>query len=208
MTEIMPLLFVAIVSSVVGFWTENIWNTVTHGFIDNRGMMFPALFGYGLAMIALYMIIGTPAHPRFFRKDLKFKNKLRAQMYYLFMSAMMVSIGEVVLGNLVEDTCGIIWWNYTEIPLHIGRYTSLPTSIGFGTAITIFMDHIFPNLYNWAYAIQTPRMNKAIIAVMVLLTLDMMHSGFYMLEHHAIYMEKRIALTNSGPLSDLISFFR
>ena len=34
------------------------------------------------------------------------------------------------------------------IPLHIGKYTSVFTSIGFGMMITIFMNHIFPYLFS------------------------------------------------------------
>lgn len=44
-----------------------------------------------------------------------------------------VSVGEVLLGTIVERLCGIEYWNYASLPMHVTKYTSVPTSAGFAS---------------------------------------------------------------------------
>ena len=56
----------------------------------------------------------------------------------------MVSLGEIVMGTVVEKTCGVCYWDYSTLPFHFTRYTSLFTSMGFALIITTFMRNVFP----------------------------------------------------------------
>ncbi len=127
------------VVSFLGFWVENTFIAFTGGYMDNRNVLFPFLLGYGLAIMALYFMFGTPQNPRFFGIDIRSKNMLFNILNYFLIVFLCVSIGECLLGTFVEKTCGIVWWNYSGIPLHITKYTSIPTSIGFAFLITVFM---------------------------------------------------------------------
>ena len=53
------MLTIAIIS-FLGYCVENIWLAVTQQYINNRNMYFPFLLGYGLAVVGIYLIVGTP----------------------------------------------------------------------------------------------------------------------------------------------------
>ena len=119
-----------IICSFIGFVIENVWLSVRYGFIDNRNMHLPFLLGYGIAIFLIYHILGEPARepdPAYF-----------AKVFF------MVSLGEIVMGTVVEKTCGVCYWDYSTLPFHLTRYTSLFTSIGFSLIITAFMRNVFP----------------------------------------------------------------
>lgn len=128
--------------SFIGFWFEDIWMVFRHGVLDNRNMYLPFLIGYGLAVVAIYYVIGTP-NKIFNKYDLR---KPFNFILYALLMMMIVSVGEVVLGTTVEKVLGYKYWNYEKIPLHITSYTSIPTSIGFSIVITLFMHFIYEPL--------------------------------------------------------------
>lgn len=50
----------AAIISFLGFIVENIWLAVTKGYVNNRNMNAPFLLGYGLLVISLFFVLGTP----------------------------------------------------------------------------------------------------------------------------------------------------
>lgn len=129
--------------SFLGFLLENAWLAITKGYIDNRNMTMPFLLGYGLAIIAFYVLLGTPEHMMLLgRYKVSGSATERAGFYFLCVMVL-VSVGEILLGTIMEKVCHIEYWNYSWIPLHITKYTSIPTSIGFATIITLFMGKRF-----------------------------------------------------------------
>ena len=131
------------VISFLGFCLENIWLMVTKGYIDNRNMNAPFLMGYGLLVVGMYLLIGTPTDITFFGNVHANCSKGEKLLIYFLFSFTVVTIGELVLGHLMEKICGIQSWNYNWIPMHITQYTSVPTSIGFAAVITSFMGVCF-----------------------------------------------------------------
>ena len=109
--------------SFLGFLLENIWISVRKGYVDNRNMNLPFLLGYGIAVMFIYFVLGVP-------------DKSNAFLYCVI-CFIIVSLGEILLGTVVEKICGIHYWDYTSLPLHFTRYTSLFTSIGFSLIITV-----------------------------------------------------------------------
>lgn len=138
--------------SFLGFLPENCWLAVTKGYMDNRNMNLLFLFGYGFAIIFIYFVLGTPDNLKvaeFFHIDL---DRRSSYLFYFFASAILVSVGEILLGTFVETFFGFEYWNYTKIPFHVTKYTSLPTSAGFGVGITLLMgygfEHVMPCIHN------------------------------------------------------------
>ena len=195
--QFFSLLVIIAVISLLGFITENVWISITKGFMDNRNMYFPFLLGYGLAVAALFLLFGTPAHPRFLIYELAIENSIARSLYYLLMMALCVSIGEILLGTLVEKTCGIIWWNYTELPLHIGKYTSVPTSLGFATLITIFMRFCFEPLYNFCLTRSYHVVAILGSSLFILMLVDFFHSAWYMVKNKRLMQRWTIDTTGS-----------
>ncbi len=144
--EICALCLVVTAVSFLGFLVENIWLSVTKGYMDNRNMCMPFLLGYGLAIVAIYKMFGTPLVLCFFGLRLSIKNRIAKALLFFGLVCLCVAVGEIVLGTVMERMCGIIWWDYTSLPLHVTRYTSVPTSMAFGCLITVFMRFFFEPL--------------------------------------------------------------
>ncbi len=166
--------------SFIGFCVENIWMLLSRGYMNNRNMLFPFLFGYGLAVIVMHLMFGTPQEPRLFGLHLTTEHPLINMLIFYGLVAVCISLGELLLGYFVELTTGILWWDYTRIPLHITRYTSIPTSLGFGLLVTLFMRFVF-----YPFGRLIGRMNDRLLAVlacilMAIMVADFIHSGIYM----------------------------
>jgi uncharacterized membrane protein len=131
------------ITAFLGFVVENAWLAVTKGYIDNRNMNLPFLLGYGIAIVGTYFLIGTPKDSPMLDRVTFLDTPFKRVVLYFLCSFVLVSLGEILLGTLVEKTCHIVWWNYSRIALHITKYTSVPTSTGFATIITFFMDKCF-----------------------------------------------------------------
>ena len=123
-------LVIIIICSFIGFIIENLWLGIRYGYFDNRNMNLPFLLGYGVAAVVFFFALGIPGEV----PDVK----------YFLCAFSMVSVGEILLGVIVEKTCGIHYWDYSNLPFHLTRYTSLFTSLGFAYIITKFMRHCFP----------------------------------------------------------------
>jgi uncharacterized membrane protein len=154
------ILMMAIVASFIGFVVENTFKIFMNGYFDNRYMFLPFLLGYGIFEAALSVLIGTPKE--FFplkARAIKIKRPWNYLVYFLIAAAL-VSIGELALGFTVEKIAGFHYWDYSNIPLNFTRYTSLPTSIGFGLAITLYMGAIYPRLMKFFEAKKSSRLFK------------------------------------------------
>ena len=164
------------IMSFIGYCIEDIWMLLRYSYIDNRNMYLPFLLGYGILMEGLYFVVGTPdnifsrsPHP------LKYEYPLNCIVYFLICMAV-VSVSEIILGTFVEKTGGFVYWNYSTIPLHITKYTSVPTSAGFALMMVLFMRYIYVPLreavHNVVMGIPTPY----IIMLAAVLCIDFLSS--------------------------------
>lgn len=195
--EVFALCLIITIVSFLGFVVENVWLAVTKGFMDNRNMCLPFLLGYGLAMVAIYLMFGTPTAPRLFKKKLQIESAFLRALVYLLIVMTCVSLGEVVLGTIVEKSCGIIWWDYTRLPMHITRYTSVPTSLGFGMLITIFMRYFFEPLYNFFTKMNFEDLRITACGFMTLMVVDFVHSAIRTYKERSLAQIWRIDTTNT-----------
>ena len=124
-------------------------------------MNLPFLLGYGIAVVGMYLVLGTPKKGHFL---------LYYSLVFLF-----VSLGEIALGFTVEEFCGFYYWDYTNLPMHLTRYTSFFTSLGFSALITLFM--------------------RIAIALFIALVVDMLYSFHIMRELGDVYKSWKIYVT-------------
>lgn len=171
-TEFFALCMIVTVVSFLGFVVENAWLAMTKGYIDNRSMCLPFLLGYGLAIIAIYLLFGTPAELVFLGKKLKIKSTFIKILIYFLAVMVCVSVGEIMLGTFVEKTCHFYWWDYTRLPMHITRYTSIPTSMTFSLLITIFMRRFFNPLMDFFLRMAPDKLQVLSLTFMTLMTVD------------------------------------
>lgn len=195
--EIFSLCMIVAVVSFLGFVVENVWLALTKGFIDNRNMCLPFLLGYGLAIVAIYLLIGTPEHLAVFGKPIAVENQFLRTLVYFLLVMFCVSVGEIALGTFVEKTCHIVWWDYTRLPMHFTRYTSVPTSMGFAAMITIFMQRFFEPLRNHFIGMEFDKLQDTAIACMVVLVADFLYNAVRVYKNKKMQPLWRIDLKNT-----------
>ena len=181
--------------SFAGFLVENIWIGITKKYIDNRNMVFPFLFGYGLAVTSIYALFGTPHNISFFGCDIQLSDKISEPLLYFIIVFLCVSIGEIALGKTVEKVCHIKWWDYSKLPLHITQYTSFFTSLGFAVMIVLFMDKVFVPLHGMLMMCDIEALKNAAIILTAVMTADFLHSAYFMYKHKSLMQIWRIDLS-------------
>lgn len=199
MKNICALIMIIALVSFLGYTVENLWIGLTKGYMDNRNMIFPFLLGYGLAVVGMYIIFGTPRDTTFFHNV----SNPRTEFLLYFITIMIcISVGEIILGKTVEKFCHIKWWDYSRLPLHITQYTSVFTSMGFTTLIVTFMDKIFVPVYAWYMTWDTTTLAVVAITLMIIMTADFLHSAYLMytkkttLERWKIVLRENVVFRN------------
>lgn len=192
--NIWALCMVAILVSFLGFVVENVWLAVIKGYVDNRNMCFPFLFGYGIAMLLIFWTLGTPKKPWLFGKSILIKNRILKRFLYFAGVMLCVCIGEILLGTFVEKTCHFYWWDYSMIPLHITRYTSIPTSTMFSVAITFFMDVVLKPLYDFFQKWNSGFLKTTVVVLLLLMTGDFVYNAYKMYKTQGMVRRWRISV--------------
>lgn len=187
--SISSMLIMTAIISFLGFTLENLWLAARKGYMDNRNMFAPFLLGYGLAVMGFYLLLGTPQKPRTYINDLndRVENNVGIRIAaYFTITFVCVSLGEIVLGKVIEKTCHVILWDYTSIPLHITRYTSIPTSIGFTVIITVFMDCFFERVMDVLVRLDPTVSNILGASLMTVMTADLLFNAVRTMKNHSM----------------------
>ncbi|MGN0606560.1 MAG: putative ABC transporter permease [Oscillospiraceae bacterium] len=184
--SITSFLVMAVVISFLGFMLENIWLLCTKGFIDNRNMHLPFLLGYAVMVLGMYFLFGTPESLEMQAGNISLKNMSQKYIAYFLISFVMVSICEILLGSFVEKFFGFEYWNYSCIPMHITKYTSIPTSIGFAYIITLFMDRAFPVILEKSAELSSGIIGVIAVFTVILLPIDFIVSFRKMYSEHKL----------------------
>jgi len=195
--DIYALGMAAVVVSFLGFVVENLWLCVEKGYMDNRNMFFPFLIGYGIAMILIFLLFGTPKKLWFLGKASLIKSRIAKWIVYFIGVLVCICVGEILLGKTVEKTCHFYWWDYSDIPFHITRYTSIPTSILFSAGVTVFMDVCLEPLYNYFHAFDAGRLKMIVLAFAVLLIFDFAYNAYKMYQVQGMVRRWRLDTTGS-----------
>ena len=196
-TNILALCMVVAVVSFMGFVVENVWLAATKGYMDNRNMCFPFLIGYGIGMLLILCILGTPRKLWILGKTIWIQNKIVRMVAYFLGVMVCICVGEICLGTFVEKVCHFCWWDYTALPLHITRYTSIPTSTMFSCLVTLFMQHCLEPLFlffvKWDYDV----LRTAAIVLMGIMIGDYLYNAYLMYRNKGMVRRWRIDMTGS-----------
>ncbi len=132
----------AIIFSFFGWLVENIARAVMVGTIDNRFHILPFIPVFGLISFAAY-IFGNPDKLSFFGHTLFKKNtianKVMSNILYFLVVYAMVFLGELAIGNAWEAVFGVKLWDYSSQPFHLTQYSSLYTTLGFGSGAYLLL---------------------------------------------------------------------
>lgn len=149
--EFAYIFIIIIIGSFIGFAAENTGRLITKGILDSRYHYLPFIFGYGIAVFAMYLALGTPDDMHFFGKKLfkekSRKNSMLSNIIYLLVIYFFVFFGEIAVGVFYEKTTGLSLWDYSTMPLHVTKYASVITMILYGTGAYAIMKFAFGPLY-------------------------------------------------------------
>ena len=201
--NILDLGIMVAIISFLGFVVENVWLAITKGYMNNRNMNAPFLLGYGLVVLFLYFVLGTPANPVKWGMLRKTYSKKIQYIVYFLCSFVVVCIGEIILGTIVEWLCGFEYWNYSNIPMHITKYTSIPTSTGFATMITFFMGECFTPLMNWITRLHSIWLRGISVGLMVIMISDFLISFYHMIVEKDFYLKWKIVVRDNREMTKI-----
>ena len=71
-----------------------------------------------------------------------------SHVIYFFVICAFIMLGEIAVGTIYEKFAGVILWDYTDIPTHITRYTSLITTVLIGGGVYAIMAFGFRPMMN------------------------------------------------------------
>ena len=165
-----------ILISFVGFLVENIWNILTSGQIDNRNMHLPFILGYGLAILGVYLLFGLPTDNKGLISLTNSSSTAFHYVAYILLVTVFICISEIIIGYGVQYFSGVYYWDFSDVPLHITRYTSILTSVAYSITITLFMNYLFDSIMTWFSSFDDKAYKYVGIILIILLTIDLIVS--------------------------------
>ncbi|MCD7729166.1 MAG: putative ABC transporter permease [Clostridia bacterium] len=133
--------------SFFGFIGENIARMVTKHIFDCRHQLLPFLFAYGIALLAIHILLGTPGEMRIFSKRIftkeGLKYKILSHVTYFATLFAFILVGEIAVGEFYEVCTGVVLWDYSDVPLHITKYTSVISGLLYGGGVYLIMAFAF-----------------------------------------------------------------
>ena len=180
--------------SFLGFLIENTWIVLTEGFVDNRNMNAPFLIGYGVIVLLIYRFMGTPEQLTGILQFARGWTRHGRISLYFLTSFLVVCSVEILTGYVVEKVCSLYYCSYEALPLHITRYTSLPTSVSFAFLIVFFMGIVYTPAMKWITRVDNRVLRVVSLLLVLLLVLDCGSCFLYMRNHRNFYYRWKIQL--------------
>lgn len=203
--KILAMCVIVLFASFLGYVVETIWVALRHGYIDNRGMHFPLLLGYGIANLVIYLLFGSPSNPRIAPPTTYTSSSVSSTLWYFVIIFFFISVAEAVMGYAVHFFCGVEWWNYNSLPMHIGQYTSVPTSIGFTACICIFQDKFFVPMMEYLINIDLLQYGDLILILTFVATMDCAKALLYMAKYKKVYTSFHLKLRGGSYVASITS---
>lgn len=192
-TELAYLCFTGIVAAFIGWAAENAVKLFSSGVIDSRFHLLPFISPYALVPFALHILLGDPDDLTVFGKKVfavsNKKSKIVSNVISFVTICLTVFLGELTVGNVWEMLFGVRLWDYSAQPLHLTRYVSLFSALGYGAGAYL--------LFKFALKPFTSALRKHLsydVAVNVCLTLGVL------IVLDTLIMCAVIAFTGSAPV--------
>lgn len=124
--------------SISGYLFETITMFLMHKSYNSSVLYGPWTMVYGLAVLIMILIF-------ILIKKLKL-SPLKEKIFYFLIVTTVLTALEGISGYIIENTRHVIYWNYDNLPLHIGHYMSLEISTLWGILSLISMYLIIPRI--------------------------------------------------------------
>ena len=140
--------------SFIGWLFETTFVFLQTGRVYHQGFLnTPICPIYGTAILAAYLLLGTPDEPR---GALKFaQGKALRYALYLLVAFLIPSVFELVVGLFFKRRFGLMLWSYSGIPMNLYGVVCLPVSLAWSGLLFAFMKFAFLPIKNAVAKIPT-----------------------------------------------------
>ena len=164
------LFLLGILVSFVGWIYETLLFYILYGGMHDRGFVtLPFCPIYGITIVIIYLIIGTPHAGGFLLS--RFPGGGGRMVVYYLLAALIPSVSEFVGGELMEMLTGEVLWSYEAYEYNIGKYACLEIAFIWGLAILLFMC-FFDKLLKLISRIQKSLSRRIAFSLSALITFD------------------------------------
>ncbi|MBQ8405160.1 MAG: putative ABC transporter permease [Clostridia bacterium] len=132
-------------------------------FADRGFLSLPICPIYGITIMLAFYLFGTPHRGRYALK--RIKPAFWRYALYLIFAFLLPTIAELIVGLFYYEVYGVRLWNYSNRPLNLFGYVSLPISLAWAVALTLFMRIFFLPMRNF---FQSAKTKPAVIIASIL----------------------------------------
>ena len=120
-------LLAAVIISFAGWIYETLLFFVMYGGMYDRGFVtLPLCPIYGITVLAVYVLIGTPQRGGMLLNRMG-SGGFRAVLYFV-LAALIPAAAELVGGEIMERLTGEVLWSYEMFAMRLGKYVCLEIS--------------------------------------------------------------------------------
>lgn len=176
--------------SFLGWCMETVYFLVVWNDLTDRGFLsMPFCTIYGCSILAIYLIIGTPAGGRLkplFERAKRLPTALKMLAYiglyclYFVFAALIPTIAEFVTALFFDKVFGVVLWDYSYHTYDLYGYVCLEMTVLWGVVITAAMSIVWPLLEKLVYLIPQRAAKAAAILSVVLLSADFVFNFSYL----------------------------
>ncbi len=167
--------------SFLGWLMETVFAALPDGRFYDRGFLtLPFCPIYGLSVLAVFFLLGTPREGGLLFKRVH-RFALRLPLYFL-LAVLIPTAAELVTGRFFVGQYGRRLWNYGGYSLSFGGgHICLWFSLLWGVLITLFMWFVFPALRRLVARLSSPAARLlAVLLVLALATDALLNFGRYL----------------------------
>lgn len=124
-----------ILFSILGYIFETLTALLFHINSESGFMYGPYTIVYGLGITLMFLL---------FKKYNHIKEKYKKYIFMFISGFITLIIIEFIGGTLLKEIYNVTMWNYTKLPLHIGKYISIEVTTIWTLGIILIYEYIKP----------------------------------------------------------------
>lgn len=159
--SIYEMVLVFAIASIIGYFIETGYVFLNVGKLVKRGMLigpYCPIYGFG-ALIFYSCFYNT-------------KSNTKNLPIIFIISSLILGSFELICGLIFKYILNIEMWNYSNKPLNILNYTTVPILIGWGILGTIYVYFAHPLILNWINNLKPIIMRKTSLLICFILLFD------------------------------------
>ena len=124
-----------ILFSILGYIFETLTALLFHINSESGFMYGPYTIVYGLGITLMFLLLKKYNH---------IKEKYKKYIFMFISGFITLIIIEFIGGTLLKEIYNVTMWNYTKLPLHIGKYISIEVTTIWTLGIILIYEYIKP----------------------------------------------------------------